>query len=133
MFAGQWIWSHQRDLSQVVTELYSPWFPREGDNAIFTMEIIAKLNLASASTSTMVVDVYHKEAEDTGNGVLAVSNIYASPIGPADDKGFFVSAPIENLKEMVRFKYRMDCNSFVAAFLYRMLPTTWFNAAGTVA
>ena len=48
-------------------------------------------------------------------------------------KGFFVSAPIENLKEMVRFKYRMDCNSFVAAFLYRMLPTTWFNAAGTVA
>ncbi|MCB9870143.1 MAG: hypothetical protein H6837_09820 [Planctomycetes bacterium] len=78
--------------------IFSPWFPREADNAIFTFETID-----NDGSGSLTVDVYHKNTEDPGPGAALSATAAFSAIGSTNYKsGRFVG-----IKEMVRFATRV--------------------------
>ncbi|MCB9583767.1 MAG: hypothetical protein H6718_00125 [Polyangiaceae bacterium] len=96
--------------------IFSPWFPREADNAIFTFETID-----NDGSGSLTVDVYHKNTEDPGPGAALSATAAFSAIGSTNYKsGRFVG-----IKEMVRFRYT-GSGGWV---IFRMLHPTWFNTA----
>jgi hypothetical protein len=97
---------------------YSPWFPRQGDTAVFSAQIIA---ISATSTLTVVVDTKNTENTDTeatqpANGTFTGSTAIVISSGP--------STPVVGLKELVRFKYTVsDASSKFCHF--RVLPPSW--------
>lgn len=127
MHIGQWIvGSNASGVTPV--EIYSPWFPRGADNAIFTMEVIADVNPAGTNKLGLDVDVFEKNTEDVGDGAVVSGSTFST----MNTVGFYKTPVIEGLKELVRFKYSFaptGTGVIVAAALYRMLPPTWFSDA----
>ena len=110
MYIGQYL--------PVGSDVYSPWFPREADNAIFTFETIDK---DTASSPDLTVKVYHKNTETAGPGAeLTAASAFASIDSTKYESGRFTG-----LKEMVRFKFSVT-GSWV---LFRMLQPTWYDTA----
>lgn len=100
------------------TEVYSPWFGRGSDNARFTLDLV---DLDSGSKIT--VEVYHKNADETGDGTL-----YSGTSIAENGKGRSTEE-WTGLREMVRYKFTVqselpDTASWV---LFRMLPPVWFD------
>jgi hypothetical protein len=118
MFPGHWIHAANGG----TTTLYSPWFPRGGDEGVFTYEL-----MVSEGGGTFSVDVLDKNTEDTGDGVSASASF--SQVGSTD---FHTSEPVPKLEELVRFKYVLTTESADATVLFRMLAPTWFSQAGVV-
>ena len=116
----------------------SPWMEREGDNAYFQYEIIQVSNSA-----TITVEVWHKNAEETGEGELATDTF--SQIGST---GVY-AGDFTALKELVRFEFTVSTtaaaasgtvdtlgggteplmNGAVAWILFRMLEPTYYDKA----
>lgn len=104
-----------------VVSVYSPWFPRGGDRAIFTLEIVETNLHGSAS---LVVQAFHKNSEDVGDGTLiSGASISAGGVGVSSQ----LFGPFE---ELVRYKFSIAAEEefelLWAAF--RMLSPAWFDA-----
>lgn len=100
------------------TKVFSSWFPREADNAVFSYQQI-KLTDGAGFT----VKVYHKNTEETGDGTDTTASF--SEIGST---GIF-TAPVTGLKELIRFSYEVtgDWSTGKKYVVYRMLAPTWYN------
>lgn len=98
--------------------LFTSWFPRQADNAIFTYEIIDAMGGTSFS-----VRVFHKNKEDPGEGEPAEG--VGSPEWTAD--GTLYTGTFMELKEMVRFEVTSGTSGL--GVCYRFLSPTWFNDA----
>lgn len=96
------------------TMVYSPWFPRQGDNAIFTLDLVD-------ATGTILVEVFSKNTEDTGDGGSALTPNSGSKSSPGRTS-FELSG---NLKELVRYRFTVSGSGNWV--LFRMLPPVWFD------
>ena len=102
--------------------VYSPWFPRGGDNLRATVELIASYN----SSSNITVSVLTKNAEETTDGT-AIGSTFASSGGTAGRYAGEFTAGATALKEMVRYKF--DPGTVTSGWvLFRMLPPVWFDS-----
>ena len=104
-------------------EIYSPWFPRQADNAIFTFYQIQKL----LGTGDLVVEIFHKNAEDLGPGSLITSTF----VEEGSSGVFWTSTPVTGLKELVRCRVHAGFASGAGHYgaWFRILEPTWFNRA----
>lgn len=102
-----------------IYQVFSPWIPRGGDNARFTFEV------AAISNAKLTVYVYHKNAEETGNGaVAAITNFSFVNTTGIDTKEWL------GLKELVRFLLIVECDdeqSEVGWVSFRFLNCVWFE------
>ncbi len=104
--------------------VFSPWFLKGADNAIFTYEEIQMIG-----SPTFLVEVFHRKQEETGNGSAATGE--GSGWLTA---GSFMHRRYNNLKELVRFRFTLTSSNSGEAFesmLYRMLQATWFDKASS--
>lgn len=106
--------------------VYSPWFPRQGDNAVFTLDTIE----IQGTGAQLSVQVFTKNSEDAGDGAVAddgmgsaVEIVRTLADGPGRENNTWEG----NLKEMVRYKFIMK-NSTDDWALFRMLPPVWFDS-----
>lgn len=99
------------------TKVFSPWFPREADNAVFSYEQI------KLTGDAFNVKVYHKNTEDTGDG--SDTGVSFSQIGSTD----IYSTTATGLKELIRFSVEVtgDWSGGSKFVVYRMLAPTWYN------
>jgi hypothetical protein len=124
------------------SDLFTPWFAREADNAIFTYE-----SIVVAGDATLTVTAYTKNSEDTGEGALAATGTVTTTTSGS----FTKLKVIDGLEELVRFKITVTGNPvsgelilpspcdpeteidvdplFVSYVVYRFLQPTWFNKA----
>ena len=104
---------------------YTPWFPRGGDNAYFTYEVIQKF-LATGGSPGFTVTVYTKNVEDPGSEGTSFT---FTQIGSTA----FYEAACANLKQLVRFKITIapgtDLTIYAQGVTYRFLPPTWCDKA----
>jgi len=98
------------------TEVYSPWFPRQGDNARFTLEVVA------VSSATLKVEVFTKNSEDAGDGTI-VSGVSATST-TVERKVFEAEGGLE---ELVRYKFTVT-DAVTKWVLFRMLRPVWFDS-----
>jgi len=76
------------------TALYSPSFPRGGEAALFSVEVLAKIGSPS-----LAIDVEHKNTEDTAwSSAGAFTSITTLGVASQD---------ISGLKEEIRIKFTM--------------------------
>lgn len=96
---------------------FSPWFPRRGDAAVFSAEVIA---LAASGTLQMGVQTKNSEDVDTApsgasSGTLGVTNaIVGTTVG---------TVSVVGMKELVRFFYLVSGTTQWVHF--RVLPPAW--------
>jgi hypothetical protein len=99
--------------------VYGPWMSRNGDYAVFAVELIAK----SANATNIQFQVYHKNVEDAGDGVS---------IGSVQSISSLIVQPAERgpLMELVRFKLIINVGGAggMGWALFRMLTPHWFSA-----
>lgn len=100
--------------------VFSEWTKRGGDYGTFTVDLI------TAFAAKITVEVYHKNAEDTGPGSLK-----AAVVTNLTTVGVKEGVTIGPLQEMVRYKITVtsDNSGSTGAILYRILTPTWFDAA----
>lgn len=112
MFQGQILFSG--------TSVYSPWMPRGGDYMLASGQLLAK-----SGSNNLVVTVFTKNQEDTGNG----SNADAGVSITLTTAGTIVKGTWgpSVLKEMVRYKFSAEGST--DWFLFRMLDATWTDEA----
>jgi|GEM_PF-1800959 len=104
--------------------VFSPWFPRGGDNLTATLDII------KSTGATVEVRVYTKNSETSGPGTDADTAIFA--VGSA--RGQFpaswttggVTPGTSSLLELAR--YQFDISGTEGSWvLFRMLAPVWFD------
>lgn len=97
---------------------FSPWFPRQGDRAVFSAQIVA-----ISSTSTLTVVVETKNTEDTDSAATQPANgTFSGTAASVISSG--AASPVAGLKELVRFKYAV--NDAASKFChFRVLPPSW--------
>lgn len=120
MFHGQ-ILMTQADGSAV--SVYSPWLPRGADYVLATLDLIKAYNLG-ASIGSLEVRVFHKNAEDAGDGTqVGTTSISRETAGRT-------TTEFGPLKELVRFKFTIGAVGASATgwALFRMLSPVWFDA-----
>ena len=101
-------------------EVFSPWFPRQGDDAKFTVETID-----SDGGPVLTVSAYTKSSETVGNGTTAAGGPTMTASGTA---GANIDADwVGNLNELVRYHFEIsgDAGDWI---LFRMLPPVWFDS-----
>jgi len=98
-------------------KVYSPWFPRQGDYLRATAEVVA---LSATSGVTLVVKVFTKNKEDTGDGTAVTGSISLSAAERGDQE-------FTSLKELVRYEFDAQCSAS-NWLLFRMLAPVWFDA-----
>lgn len=95
--------------------LYSPWFPRGGDNARFTVDVVA------VSAGSLTIRAFTKSAEDEGPGTdaHAATTIIKAAVGRESNywDGTF--------KDLVRYKYAISGAEAGDWILFRMLTPQW--------
>ena len=102
--------------SSATTTVYSPWFPKGGDNLRVSAELVA------VNAATITVKVYSKARDVTGDGSVVSpvsSNIALNAVG-RDTKEY------TGLNELVR--YGFECSGSTGEWgLFRALPPVWFD------
>ena len=102
-------------------QVFGPWMTREGDDARLTLEIV---DIYAGETTTLRVEVYQKNTEDTGDGTP-----YAGTSISATATGVAASVEWTGVKELVRYKFTytggLEGDGWV---LFRMLDPVWFDA-----
>jgi hypothetical protein len=96
-------------------QIYSPWFPRRGDNAMFTIDFVG-------GAATIAVEVFSKDVADAGDGTQVTGSFTASSsTSPPQKSGSF-----SGLKDLVRYRYTVTDASTKFA-LFRMLAPVWWD------
>lgn len=102
--------------------VYTPWFPRGGDNMIVTIDVTQRM------ASQLTIRVFTKNSEDTGDGTDADvgTSIVATATGRSSAEWTSGTA---TLKELVRYKYTVQSTGTGAGdwTLFRMLAPVWFD------
>lgn len=101
--------------------VFSPWFPRQGDNLRATVELIA--NGASAN---ITVTVLTRASDVTGNGSPIGSTFGSS--GGTLGRTTQEFTPTDGINELVRYKFDPGATSG-GWVLFRMLTPVWFDSA----
>lgn len=101
---------------------FSPWFPRQGDAAVFSGEVIA---FNGASTLSIFVQTKNLEETDTQAGTLTSgSMVWDATSIAVKTTGGGTPVAASGAKELVRFKYVLSAASGYWAHL-RVLPPAW--------
>lgn len=107
MFQGQYLFDGE--------SFYSPWTPRRGDNLRHSAELLAQLN-----GSQVLIQVYHKNTEDTGPGTATSGDLNLTTLGTG-------TAESTGLKELVRFRFTCTGTRFGDYVVFRTLAPVWFD------
>lgn len=105
-------------------KVFSPWFPRGGDNVRVLVDVLAIVDTGGGAPQ-LDVDLFHKNADDEGDGTANGSAIAMTATGRNTIKEWTA------IKEMVRFRFTFDTSGSLALVFFRMLPPSWFDAAST--
>jgi hypothetical protein len=92
---------------------FSPWFPRQGDSAVFSAQVIA---CSTAGTFTVQVQTKNNDDVDPGTVVGSFS-------GTPNTLGVFGGTQFLGMKELLRFQYTQTGSSNFVHF--RVLPPAW--------
>lgn len=98
------------------TLVFSPWFPRQGDNATFTLEVVATNGVE------LDVQVFTKNVEDPGDGTPVLGGAIALS-APGISRGAW--GP-DTLLELVRYQFVARGEGLWV--LFRMLPPVWCDS-----
>ena len=109
-------------------EVYSPWFPRGGDSARFTLDVI-KSHATSGATITFEVEAWTKNREETGDGADADTSVSISSVSGRTTTEWLSTSSV-GFKELVRYRFILGNSgkSGTVWILFRMLPPVWFDA-----
>lgn len=105
--------------------VYSPWFPRRGDNVLATLDLIV-----ITGSGKLKIDLFTKNSEDPGNGrlvdVSGTTNIDTNTVGRTTQE--WKSATLSpGLLELCRYKFSWDHGLAGDRALFRMLQPVWFD------
>jgi len=110
------------------SSVFTPWFPRQADYAVFAYEIILK-----DASASIAVAVYHKDSEDSGPGSALTADFNAMNTAAGSSTTVFSldtatadSSGVE-LKELVRFRITSENEGTPLPLHYRFFETTWYN------
>ena len=116
---------------QADESVYSAWFPRGGDYAVFRAQLIDK---AGSGSPAITITFFHKNKEDAGDGTvlspggstaeLQLTNSNSPGDVEAIDLGDFASSG-GALLELVRLKFACTGNWM----RFQMLQPVWYNKA----
>jgi hypothetical protein len=95
---------------------YSPWFPRQGDTANITTQVIG---CSGNGSLTFIVQTKNIADTDTSPATLGTFSSTANTPGIYPTGGTLIS----NIKELLRFQYILTTASSFAHF--RVLPPAW--------
>lgn len=105
-------------------DIFSPWFPRGGDNMICTVEI---LSLPNTSPTGLTVEVWTKAKSDVGDGGGALTNTASTTsFGSTSTVGRYSATYAANLNELIRYKFKPGTTEGKWV-LFRMLPPSFFD------
>jgi hypothetical protein len=107
--------------------VYTPWFPRGGDNARFAYEIID--DTSSDSDTNFVVDVFTKKSEDSGDGASIGAALSSWATVPSGSR-FREATATGGMQDLVRFEIQIIGEETPAWYLYRFLTPVWYEKAG---
>ena len=113
-----WMYTQIVALDDSTFDYYTPWFPKGGDNGIFTMELRAD----TLSTDPLVVTVLTKNREDEGSEVASVGTF-------TQLQDVFYQVSCTGLKELVRFKLTGTGGDAGEGVILRFLRPTWYDTA----
>lgn len=106
------------------SDVYSPWFPRGGDNMIATVEIIS---MSGSSPTGLTVEVWTKAKSDAGDGSGPLTNTASTTsFGSTSTAGRYSATYAANLNELVRYKFKPGTTDGKWV-LFRMLPPSFFD------
>ncbi|MEZ4495177.1 MAG: hypothetical protein R3C29_17915 [Dehalococcoidia bacterium] len=101
------------------TAVYSPWFPRGGDNIIFAADLVAQ----SSGNGKIDIDLLTKNSEDTGDGTAVTSSTLS-----LTDPGVGSLLVRGTLEELVRFRFTLSTDADSTDWvIFRVLQPSWFN------
>lgn len=100
------------------------WMNRQADNARFSFQVIGYGGAASP-TVTITIRVYHKNADDPGDGTPITSPTITFIAG-TDAIGTVKVAEWSDLKELVRFEYVVTGTQGHWVHFQHLAPV-WFN------
>jgi hypothetical protein len=104
-------------------DVYGPWIPREGDNALFSVDV-QELSLTGAAQFQVQLET--KGHEDAGNGSAISPLQFQIAITSAGQDTQLVSG---QLQDMVRYRFIFNDDAAAGDWvLFRMLPPIWFDA-----
>jgi hypothetical protein len=102
-------------------KVFSPWFPRQGDNATFTIETVEQ-----NGNPTLSVSAFTKNSEDAGDGSDADGGTSLTASTTAGERDSDTWA--QKFKELVRYEFTITTSSGSGEWiLFRMLPPVWFD------
>jgi len=105
-------------LIMVAGTYYSPWFPRQGDSAVFSAQAIA-LTASFAGSLNVYIETKNAIQVDGSAGTATNGTFYLSAVGVAG------TALVSGLSELVRFKY-VPTGTTAGQFVhFRILPPAW--------
>jgi len=112
---------------------FSPWFPRGGNMATFTCDVIAVS--ASADITSFAVEVETKNAEDGDNDAdsLIGGGGHTITLTAGTPTTFSAGQPLDSasqgFKQLVRFRYELTAKASTTAYIhFRMLnPERYSN------
>ena len=116
-------------IGQVLTvgTFYSPWFPRGGNGASMTLDVIA----INGTSTAIQVTVETKNSEDADNEIDASTwasgsvTAVGTDTWTAGEEGG--DAANQGFLELVRFKYAVTSSDGWGNVLFRMLNPSWFT------
>lgn len=105
--------------------VFSPWMSRQADNMIATVDLIDD----SGSSGDIVIEVYQKNSEQTGDGGAHPNEdgTSGSPTQLTTSAVDQKSETFANVMELVRYRISTSATSSGERFLFRMLPPVWFD------
>jgi len=99
-------------------EIYSPWFPRGGDNAIFTADVIE----LDGAAVTIYADTKSSQDDGAGTPVTSGTSIAANSVGRTSNEW-----DAAEFKDLVRYRFSISGDNPGNWILFRMLPPQWFD------
>jgi hypothetical protein len=115
------------------TTYYSPWFPRGGNAAVFSCEVIASADTAN-DIDTFTIQVETKNQEDSDKDAVDVGSAATITLGTDEnitsfERGASLSdGAAQGMKELVRFKYTVTARTSGRAWVHsRMLNPSWLS------
>lgn len=109
--------------------VFSPWFPRGGDNARFPLDLV-EFDATGAASMELSVRAFTKNTEDSGDGADADTSTKITAIATGRTTVEWASTSIVGFKELVRYQFTLANVSDEGGevwSLFRMLPPVWFD------
>jgi hypothetical protein len=117
-----WMLTQIVALDTTAVTYFTPWFPKGGDNAVFTLEKIQDTCVTTAFSAA----VYHKNQEDEGSA----PGLPTTPVGTfATLTGAFQEVDCSGLKDLIRFAVTFRASAAGQGVVFRFLQPTWYDTA----